>query len=69
MVVHFCYIYYMRRKKTIIEGVAMVPDEEVWIRNKRGYNLIDIQCEAEVAKSAQSMNADELKYPSQLRTP
>lgn len=57
----------------------MVSDEEVWNRNKRSYNLMDIQCKAEVAKGAQWMdadaeakvaksaqwtNADELKYPS-----
>lgn len=54
----------MRRKKNVIKGVAIVPDEDVWARNKRSYNLMDIQREAEVAKSAQAMNADELKYPS-----
>lgn len=54
----------MRRKKNVIKGVAMVSDEEAWTRNKRSYNLMDIQREAEVAKSAQWMNADELKYPS-----
>ena len=47
----------------------MVSDEEAWNRNKRSYNIMDIQLEAEVTKSAQVMNADELKYPSQLRTP
>ena len=54
----------MKRKKTIIKGISMVSDEECWARNKRSYNLMEIQHEAEVAKSAQAMNADELKYPS-----
>ena len=68
-----------RKKKTVIKGVSMVSDEEGWNRNKRTYNLMDIQCKAEVAKGAQWMdadaeakvaksaqwtNADELKYPS-----
>ena len=54
----------MRRKKNIIKGVVTVPGEEVWARNGRSYNLMNIQREAEVAKSAQAMNANELKYPS-----
>ena len=54
----------MRRKKTVIKGVSMLSDEECLARNRRSYNLMDIQREAEVAKSAQAMNADELKYPS-----
>lgn len=53
----------MKRKKIVIKGVSMVSDEEAWTRNKRSYNLMDIQREAEVAKSAQWTNADELKYP------
>lgn len=68
-----------RKKKTVIKGVSMVSDEDAWHRNKRSYNLMDIQCKAEVAKVAQWMdadaeakvaksaqwtNADELKYPS-----
>ena len=52
------------RQVVMIKGVAMVSDEEAWTRNKHSYNLMDIQREAEVAKSAQAMNADELKYPS-----
>lgn len=69
----------MRKKKTVIKGVAVVQDEEAWNRNKRTYNLMDIQrnvevtksarwmdadAEVKVAKSAQWTNADELKYPS-----
>jgi len=69
----------MRKKKTVIKGVSMVSDEEAWNRNKRDYNLMDIQrkaevtkgarwmdadAEAKVAKSAEWTNADELKYPN-----
>lgn len=54
----------MRRKKIVIKGVSMASDEEDWNRNKRDYNLMDIQREAKVAKSAQWTNTDELKYPS-----
>ena len=68
----------MKRKKIVIKGVSMVSDEDARNRNKRNYNLMDIQreakvakgaqwmdadAEAKVAKSAQWTNADELKYP------
>lgn len=48
----------MKRKKIVIKGVSMVSDEDAWNRNKRSYNLMDIQREAEVAKGAQWMDAD-----------
>lgn len=48
----------MKRKKIVIKGVSMVSDEDAWNRNKRSYNLMGIQREAEVAKSAQWMDAD-----------
>lgn len=51
-------------KKIVIKGVSMVLDEDAWNRNKRNYNLMDIQREAKVAKSARWTNADELKYPA-----
>ena len=40
----------MKRKKIVIKGVSMVSDEDAWNRNKRNYNLMDIQREAKVAK-------------------
>lgn len=46
----------MRRKKIVIKGVSMASDEEDWNRNKRDYNLMDIQREAKVAKGAQWMD-------------
>lgn len=51
----------MKRKKIVIKGVSMVSDEDAWNRNKRNYNLMDIQREAKVAKvakGAQWMDAD-----------
>lgn len=53
----------MKRKKIVIKGVSMVSDEDAWNRNKRNYNLMDIQREAKVAKGAQWMPMPKRKLP------